>query len=122
MPQATDNKGSPVRRSEAAPLEAYYKQPELWTLERYEASADERLRARMVAAMVDPQAETVLDVGCGNGFVTRRLRARRSRRASPQARRAMARSRSRSSQESRMYRQNQAIACTEVYEACTRRC
>jgi len=75
MPQATDNKGSPGRRSEAAPLEAYYTQPELWDLERYEGNADQRLRARVVAAMVDSQAESVLDVGCGNGFVTRRLRA-----------------------------------------------
>lgn len=75
MPQATDNKGSPDRRSGAAPLEAYYTQPELWNLERYEGSAGQRLRARVVAAMVDPQAESVLDVGCGNGFVTRRLRA-----------------------------------------------
>lgn len=75
MPQATDNKGSPGNGSETTPLEAYYTQPELWNLERYEGSADQRLRARVVAAMVDPQAETVLDVGCGNGFVTRRLRA-----------------------------------------------
>jgi len=75
MPQATDNRGSPGSRSEAASLEAYYTQPELWDLQRYEGNSDQRLRARVVAAMVDPQAETVLDLGCGNGFVTRRLRA-----------------------------------------------
>ena len=63
--------------TDSARLEAYYTQPELWDLERFEGSADQRLRARLIAAMVDPQAETVLDVGCGNGFVTRRLRARR---------------------------------------------
>jgi len=61
--------------SKPTALEAYYRQPELWDLQRYEGNADQRLRARVVAAMVDPQAESVLDVGCGNGFVTRRLRA-----------------------------------------------
>ena len=58
-------------------IEAYYKQPELWQLERYEGSADQRLRARVVASLIDPQIESVLDVGCGNGFITRRLRAKR---------------------------------------------
>jgi len=63
--------------AELAPtLEAYYRQPELWDMARYEGNAAQRLRARVVAAMVDPQCETVLDVGCGNGFLTRRLRAR----------------------------------------------
>lgn len=56
-------------------LESYYRQPELWEIDRYEASPDQRMRARLVAAMVPDDARSVLDVGCGNGFVTRRLQA-----------------------------------------------
>ncbi len=58
-------------------LESYYRQPELWEMERYEGSPDQRLRARLVAAMVPDIAQSVLDVGCGNGFITRRLQAER---------------------------------------------
>lgn len=58
-------------------LEAYYRQSKLWDLARYEGNTGERLRARVIAAMVDPDTESVLDVGCGNGFVTRHLRAQR---------------------------------------------
>lgn len=75
MRQTTDD----TTKSAAPPcgrLEAYYTQPAIWDMERYEGNADQRLRARVVAAMVDPQADTVLDLGCGNGFLTRRLRAK----------------------------------------------
>ena len=61
---------------EAQHLEAYYKQPELWELNRYQADPAQRLRARTVSALIDPDVDRILDVGCGNGFVTRHLRAR----------------------------------------------
>lgn len=56
--------------------EAYYNQPALWELDRYDTDATQRLRARVIASLVDPCIERILDVGCGNGFVTRHLRAR----------------------------------------------
>lgn len=55
---------------------AYYRQPELWEMSRYQSDYDQRLRARVVASMIDPGVESILDVGCGNGFVTRHLNAR----------------------------------------------
>lgn len=58
-------------------IEEHYKQSEMWQPDRYEGRENERLRARVIASFVDPQVESVLDVGCGNGFVTRRLRAKR---------------------------------------------
>jgi len=58
-------------------LEAYYRQPELWAMERYEGNPVQRLRARVIASLIDPVVDSILDVGCGNGFVTRRLRARK---------------------------------------------
>lgn len=57
-------------------LEQYYRQPELWDMSRFEGSADQRLRARMIAAMIDPETKSVLDVGCGNGFVTQHIMAK----------------------------------------------
>ena len=57
-------------------LEAYYTQAELWAMDRYEGNTDQRLRARVIASLVDPEVDSILDVGCGNGFVTRRLVAR----------------------------------------------
>jgi len=59
----------------ARPLEAYYRQPKLWDIARYESDPDQRLRARIIASLIDPQVRSVLDVGCGNGFITRHLRA-----------------------------------------------
>lgn len=56
-------------------LEAYYTQPELWEMERYESQEVQRLRARVIPALIDPEVESILDVGCGNGFITRNLRA-----------------------------------------------
>lgn len=70
-----------VSRGEAdmnspSPIESYYRQPELWEMDRYEGNPNQRLRARMVAAMVPDDVESVLDVGCGNGFITRRINAK----------------------------------------------
>lgn len=58
-------------------LESYYRQGELWDLSRYETSPEQRLRARVIASFIAPDTESVLDVGCGNGFVTRQLTAGR---------------------------------------------
>lgn len=58
-------------------LERYYKQAELWHLDRYEGSDGERLRARVIASFIDREVESILDVGCGNGFVTRHLQGNR---------------------------------------------
>jgi len=66
-----------ARSHSAIELERYYTQPELWEMERYEGNADQRMRAQGIAEMVDPEVDSVLDVGCGNGFVTRRLKARK---------------------------------------------
>jgi SAM-dependent methyltransferase len=68
---------SPGGESASNGLEAYYRQDDLWEHSRYEENPDQRLRARMIAAMIDPAVESVLDVGCGNGFVTRRLPGKR---------------------------------------------
>lgn len=57
-------------------LECYYSQPELWDAKHFDERPEQRLRARVIAAMLDEEVENVLDVGCGNGFVTRHLHAR----------------------------------------------
>lgn len=57
-------------------VEDYYSQPELWELDRYQVDPGQRLRARVIAALVEPTVDSILDVGCGNGFVTRHLKAR----------------------------------------------
>ena len=57
--------------------EAYYAQPELWDSDRYDQNADQRLRARIIASLIDPDVKSILDVGCGNGFVTKHLQASR---------------------------------------------
>ncbi len=56
-------------------LAALYKQSELWEPARFERDPGQRLRARAIASLLDPGLRNVLDVGCGNGFVTERLRA-----------------------------------------------
>lgn len=62
---------------ENSKIDAYYTQSQLWELSRYEGNVAQCLRARMIAAMIEPGVESILDVGCGNGFVTRHLRAKR---------------------------------------------
>jgi len=57
-------------------LESYYTQPELWVRAHYEGRGEQRMRARVIAALVDPTVNSIIDVGCGNGFVTEHLRAR----------------------------------------------
>lgn len=54
-------------------LEAYYEQGALWELDRYAADADQRRRAAKVAELVDPACASLLDVGCGSGFITAHL-------------------------------------------------
>ncbi|MBE3040849.1 MAG: class I SAM-dependent methyltransferase [Chloroflexi bacterium] len=46
-------------------------------MDRYEGNPAERLRARVIASLIDPEVDSILDVGCGNGFITKHLRARR---------------------------------------------
>ena len=58
-------------------LEGYYRQAKLWDLERYEGNEDQCRRARVIASLIDPEVESILDVGCGNGFITRHLQASR---------------------------------------------
>lgn len=70
-------KSCPTENHPRQVLEGYYRQPELWDVSRFEASHDERLRARVIASLIPPEVESILDVGCGNGFVTRHLRASR---------------------------------------------
>ena len=56
---------------------AYYSQPELWELSRYEKDAAQRERIQTVISLIPAGVDSILDVGCGNGFVTRQLPARR---------------------------------------------
>ncbi len=58
-------------------LEAYYRNPDLWDMARYESNANQRLRARMISSLVNGEVRSVLDVGCGNGFITRHFSADR---------------------------------------------
>jgi SAM-dependent methyltransferase len=58
-------------------LESYYSQPELWILDRYQSNPDQCTRARVIASLIDPDAASVLDVGCANGFITSHLRAKK---------------------------------------------
>lgn len=74
MAEITD---TPNAERPSRSLEELYKQPELWEMSRYEGNPDQRLRARIIASLIDPDVESVLDVGCGNGFVTRHLNAPR---------------------------------------------
>lgn len=53
-----------------------YRLPWLVT-DRCEQVPDQRLHARVIAALIDLGVESIPDVGCGNGFVTKRLRAPR---------------------------------------------
>jgi SAM-dependent methyltransferase len=62
-------------RSDETKLADFYTQPELWNLERFAANPDHCRRARVIASLIDPGVERVLDVGCANGFITRQLRA-----------------------------------------------
>lgn len=73
----TESEQPHIKSRASGGLERYYTQPGLWEMERYEGSADQRLRAQGVVDMVDAQVESILDVGCGNGFVTRCFRARK---------------------------------------------
>ncbi len=50
----------------------YYEQPALW--ERQRANPEEEARAQLLADLVPPDARAVVDVGCGNGFITNRIR------------------------------------------------
>lgn len=58
------------------PLEAYYDQPELWDAARYAENPQHGLRARLIASLLEPSLDVVVDMGCGNGFITRHLTAR----------------------------------------------
>lgn len=76
MHVATLNK-APSKPLSRPAVEAYYEQPDLWKLARYHDDHDQRMRARAVSSLVDPLCASLLDVGCGNGFITRQLKARR---------------------------------------------
>jgi SAM-dependent methyltransferase len=58
-------------------LESYYTQPELWDLNRYQSDPYQCTRARVIASLIDPDTESILDVGCANGFITRHLHAKK---------------------------------------------
>jgi len=49
MPQTNKNTGVVGSVYGRGQLEAYYAQPELWDLQRYETNPDQRLRARVIA-------------------------------------------------------------------------
>lgn len=63
--------------AEQRTLEGYYLTEALWEETRYRQSPLQCLRARTVAALLDPATPSVLDVGCGNGFVTDYLKGNR---------------------------------------------
>lgn len=54
-------------------LESYYLNESVWEGDRYRNDASQCMRARVVASLLDSSATSVLDVGCGNGFVTGHL-------------------------------------------------
>ncbi len=58
-------------------LEALYMQAESWKLDRFERIPEERMRARISASLLGTDVESVLDVGCGNGFVTSHFKAQK---------------------------------------------
>lgn len=73
----TQSKFQPSPPDKPKCTESLYRQSETWDSTRFEHSLPQRQRVKVISAMLHLEIQSILDVGCGNGFITRELRAPR---------------------------------------------